>query len=242
MSQSNGSLKVVVLYVYPVFGGEHDLYAKRFVEFYKKCPALEPHELWVVSNGGEPTATMREVLAGLPANFTVHDDLGWDIGAYLHAARKLTADVMVFLGGNSYPIGAGWLRRMMDVWRTNGPALYGASASGGNGRTKPNKKGKRPIWPHIRTTGFWMPPHLLAKYPHAVTSERANRFLFEHGPQNMTAWVMSQGFRTLMVTWDGIYGVETWKGGAPNGYRSATQSALLVGDRCTGDTLQPQER
>ena len=51
--------KVVAMYCYPVFSGKHDILAQRFVNSYVQHKAGYEHELWVVSNGGPPTPTMK---------------------------------------------------------------------------------------------------------------------------------------------------------------------------------------
>jgi hypothetical protein len=215
-------MKIGVTYVYPVFGGAHDALAERFVASYAQFrPPGIPHAVIVVSNGGPPTPRMRAVMAagGITPTWLEHDDSGWDIGAYRKAARDIPSDLMVFFGGSAYLRGARWLERVIESYQRHGRALYGATGSHVNGA-------------HIRTTGFWMPPELLNAYPYATTSDRGSRYAFEHGPASLTRWVIGQGLKAWMVTWDGEYEPKSWPQ-IPNGFHRGDQSALIVFDRVT---------
>jgi len=227
-------MKVIVLYVYPIFGGPHDVLARRFRDSYRRYPAGHPHEMWIVANGGEPTEGMRETFDGIAANWMTHDNTGFDIGAFLSASRALIADMMVYFGGNTYLTGPGWLARMVSVWDQNHFALYGCC--GNNGRKAKydadGNKIKRRHHPHIRTTGFWAAPTIIAAYPHPVTEDQRTRYLFEHGPHNLTAWLWERHHRVYCVTWTGKYEYPHWNG-IPNGYRNGDESEVMAGDRCT---------
>lgn len=218
--------KVVAMYCYPVFGGKHDILAQRFVNSYVQHKAGYEHELWVVSNGGPPTPTMKGVFAKVttPVHWMEHDDTGLDIGAYRKAAATLPADLMVFFGGSAYLRGSPWLARMVQVWQRHGRALYGSTANQGNPGCG--------CYQHIRTTGFWMPPELLNSYPHPVTSEQSSRYAFEHGSASLTMWVNAQGLKCWMVTWEQEELWPHWDS-LKNGYHNGDQSGLIVGDRLT---------
>lgn len=222
----------VVVYVYPTMGGKHDEMAARFAASYQQYPAGEPHDLWVVSNGGEPTPKMRQTFAGIACNFLVHDDTGLDIGAYRKAAREIPCELMVFFGGNTYLFDSGWLKRMVEAFRKHGRALYGATGNQGDANVR--------VWPHIRTTGFWMPPELLNRYPHTTDSTTHSRYEFEHGQNGLTSWVKAQGLKVFMVTWSGEYEWPNWDS-IPNGFHRGDQSDLLVGDRLTGPEYHPRQ-
>ena len=208
---------VAVVYVYPVLGGDHDTYARRFVESYRRFRSSVPHQLVVMSNGGEPTPAMRQAFEGLDPIWTVHDDTGWDIGAYRKAARTIPCDLMVFFGGSSHLRGARWLDRMVESFEKHGNAIYGSMGSLGHNI-------------HIRTTAFWMPPALLNQYPYKTTNDRTSRYDFEHGHKGLTMWVLSKGLKAWMVTWGGEYEPHQWDE-IPNGFHQGDQSALLAWDR-----------
>jgi hypothetical protein len=216
---SEQQLDVVVLYVYPVFGGDHDTYARRFVESYRKHFPTTQHRLVVVSNGGEPTPEMKKVFAGVELSWLEHDDSGWDIGAYRKAAHEMPdADLMVFFGGSSHVRGPRWLERAVEAFQEHGPnAVYGAMGSLGNNV-------------HIRTTAFWLAPALLNRYPYETTDDRASRYEFEHGKHGLSMWALAQGYKVWMVTWGGCFQHWEWDY-IPNGFHQGDQSALLAWDR-----------
>jgi len=227
-------MKIVVLYNYPIEGGIHDEVARRFVASYKQHPAGHEHELIVSANGGPQTDTMEAIFAGIPLRWFPNDGIGWDIGTYLKVARSIPADMMVFFGGNTHLNGANWLKRMASVFKRDPFACYGATANNGR-KQKKDAAGnirKRAHHPHIRTTGFWMDPKIIAAYPHPVTSEQRTRYLFEHGPKCLTAWLWSRKHKCYCVTWTGQYDYPHWEG-ITNGYRNGDESQVIVGDRCT---------
>lgn len=209
--------KVVVMYVYPALGGDHDVLAAKFASTYMRYRPTTPHELRVVANGGSPTPKMLETFRNVRAVWLEHDDSGWDIGAYRKAAREVPCDLMVFFGGSAYLRGTRWLERMIEAWKKHGRAIYGSMGSLAHN-------------PHIRTTGFWMPPDLLNAYPHPTTSEKVSRYAFEHGRNGLTMWVLSQNLKAWVVTWTAEYEHPQWNT-IPNGYHRGDQSALITGDR-----------
>lgn len=218
---TDAGLSVVVLYIYPVFGGKHDFLAKRFADSYAKYFPEVAHKLVVVANGGEPSAVMRETFANINCDWITHDDTGWDIGAYRKAARVIPCDLMVFMGGTAFVLGRGWLERMIEAFKKHGPEnLYGSTASHG-------------VTPHIRTTGFFCDPKLVNAYPFPpTTSEQKSRYGFEHGDNSLTQWVLKRGGKALMITWTQEVEKEGWDL-IPNGFQRGTQGALIVGDRLT---------
>ncbi len=210
-------LSVAVVYVYPSIGDpEHDKDARRFVSSYVEFPPLHDHRLYVVFNGRSPSAEQRRLFDGLDVSFHQHDDSGWDIGAFQSAARKVRADVIVCLGGNTYFKKVGWLRRMVQAVRAHGDGLYGASASYERD-------------PHIRTTAFWCHPMLIRAYPKRVRTFE-DRYSFEAGPMSLTRLAERIGLGCWLVTWDGEYPKRLWRTPA-NIFRRGDQSNSLAHDR-----------
>lgn len=216
-------LKVAVVYVHVPNDGKHLDMAQRFAHYFRQNPPLYPHELVVVCNGCAPTDQTRAIFDGLSPRFIEHDDSGWDIGAYQKAASQVPADLMVFLGGTAYPNRTGWLARMVEAFKKHGVALYGCTANRGDVRVN--------VYPHIRTTGFWMPPSLMNEYPIRV-NRQDQRYEFEHGRTGLTQWVTVMGLKSWVVSWDGEYLWEQWDQ-VPNGFHRGDQSGLLIRDRVT---------
>jgi hypothetical protein len=85
------------------------------------------------------------------------------------------------------------------------------------------------VSPHVRTTGFWLSPKVLNRYPITVKTPDM-RYPFEHGPNGLTMWAWSQGMQVLVVDGDGIWQFPTWDD-STEGFHRGTQRALLFGDR-----------
>lgn len=205
---------VVMVYVHVPGDVEHLSLTKRFVETYLKFPPEYPHRTIIVSQKEKPNDEMRQLLLKLPnASFYIHDDTGWDIGAFIAVSRIVSDDFMVCFGGTSYLQRAGWLKRMVDVWRQEGPGYYGTL-------------GTYEISPHINTSGFFCLPELLAEYPYRIDT-KADRYEFEHGSLALFKRCLANGIRTRIVTWDGSYEWPDWRK-PPNVYRRGDQSNLLT--------------
>ena len=216
-------MKIVVVYIYPLDGREgHQAHALRFLDTYHQHPPGCDPETIVVCNGGNTDGAAKFLFGSLPNCYLLpHDDRGMDIGGFQLAAQNVPADLMVFLGGKSYLRRSGWLLRMVEAFERRGDTLYGASGNQGVGN----------ICPHVRTTGFWMNPDLLNRYPnHQVQTHQ--RYDFEHGQNCLTSWIRSLGRIPYVVAWSGEYPLNICDT-IPNGYHQGDQSNLLVGDRLT---------
>lgn len=217
-------MNIIVVYCYPFNGRDgRRQHAERFVDTYRRFPGHADHTLVVVSNGEPPDHNTTRLFDTLPkVSYFLHDDSGWDIGAYQHVARDIKADLMVFMGGSAYLRREGWLKRIEEVANQYGTKnLFGSMPSGGNGAG---------VWDHIRTNGFWMHPEVMLGYP-VLIHDPGQRYPFEHGSNCLTQWCA----RTLKVgvaavTFDGVYGMDKWQN-IPEGFRNGQQKALLIGDR-----------
>ena len=221
-----------LVYIHIPGDPQHIEYAKQFVASYQQYPPQISHDIIIVCNGAEPNEETQRIFAALPRHvFFEHDDSGWDIGGYIAAAKTVTTDIQICLGGSSYFKRAGWLERMSAVWQECGPGVYGSNSS-------------YEISPHLNTNGFWCPPQLLTSYPHPVIN-KADRYAFEHGrpyfliagrlmkieplpPRMLWYMAYSAGFPARLVTWEGVYDWWDWR--KPNNiFRRGDQSNCLVG-------------
>jgi hypothetical protein len=216
-------MKIAVVYVLAQ-GDHYRNLAMRFIDSYQSHPPEAEHETIVVCQGELPTEEVQYLFQTLQnCRFVVHDNSGYDIGAFQFAARNSEADMMVFFGSTAYLKCVGWLRRMSEAFQAHGDTLYGTMGHRGIPGTG--------IFPHIRTTGFWMSPALLRQYPRLI--ERPDqRYGFEHGESCLTTWVSSFGKIPWVVAYDGEYSWSMWDS-IPNGYHQGDQSNLLSGDRMT---------
>lgn len=216
-------MKIIVVYVFPL-NGARDYFdpAQRFLEGYHKYPAGVEHEVIVVCNGAPITEETRFLFGSIPnVRFMEHDNSGYDCGAFQHAARENSCDLMVFFGTTAYLKGPNWLARIEDSFKKRGPTLFGVMGNRGDMRFN--------VFPHIRTTCFWMPPSLLNEYPHLV-SNPGQRYPFEHGPDCLTSWVKRRGLKPWVVAWSGEYQWEQWDS-FPNGFHRGDQSDMIAGDK-----------
>lgn len=227
-------LKIDVVYVHPISADKKwRNNAIRFVESYVKNPPGIEHNMVVVCNGkdaGEEESRLFSPIKNV--SFMTHDNTGYDIGAYQKASRASQADMIVFFGSSSYVQGNGWLYRMAEVFKKDPKIQYGSM--GNRGDLKIN------IYPHIRTTGFWMQPALFNAYPHMVKRPE-DRFPFEHGPNCFTEWLKHFQIPSIVVTWLGEYTWEHWDDD-PNAFNRGDQSSLLSGDRICLPPVWPRKK
>lgn len=209
-------MHVVVVYVFWDAG-----YAAAFADSWRHHPAGMEHLLLVVCNDGSVSPDKRAIFNGIPAVFVAGDNVGLDIGAFQQVAREVSCDLLVCFGSTAYLRGPGWLGRMFGSFaRCGRNNLYGSMSNRGDASVN--------VAPHIRTTGFWMSPGLLAAYPIAVTAPE-HRYPFEHGPTCFTSWVVKMGLKAIVVGWHHENPWPSWD--ITNGFHNGDQSEVIVGDR-----------
>lgn len=214
-----------IVYIYPAASDQsHTDYALRFIQSYHDNPPGYDHETIVVLNGARRSSEITCMFSSLRnLRFVEHDDSGWDIGGYQAAAAVASCDILVFLGGSTYIKAPAWMKRVVESVQRRGRALYGTMGNQGNVPVG--------VYPHIRTTGFWMPRELFNAYPIKVR-RKEDRYPFEHGPNCLTKWVTKQGLKAYVVTRFAEYEQRQWNDD-PNGFHRGNQSAMLFGDRLT---------
>ena len=220
--------RVTICYVYPLDGQQGFApKAHEFVQSYLRFPPGAEHDTVVVCNGASASDSSKHLFDPLPSvSFLDHDNSGWDIGGFQAAARRSSADLMVFFGAHTYFRRAGWLARMQSVADELGDTLYGATGNQGDLRFN--------VHPHVRTTAFWCSPALFNRYPHRIgqPGTGGQRYESEHGRTCLTNWVKSLGRQPWIVGFDSILPVEQCDS-MPEGFHKGNQSNVLVGDRMT---------
>ena len=216
-------MKLSVIYVYPAFVPLYDDYASRFVGTYCVNRCDVPHTLHVVSNGGPPSSTMTGVFSRIHVEWHVHDNSGYDIGAFQMLSKLIPGEVAVYLGSSTYIRGPGWLKRISDSFDKHGEALYGTMSNEGCDPAG--------VLPHLRTTGFWTTTDLMNRHPFRVTSPE-QRYGYEFGPDGLTQWVLKSGLDAYLVDWESEYPRPRWLE-ARNSYHFGDQSGLIFGDKLT---------
>ncbi len=192
-------MKVAIVYCFPtVDPSKYVPAAKKFVSSYLEFPGgAHRHELHVVINDQRPVSLphVRDIFKPLDPAFHSHSNWGKDLGAFILAAQTIDCDLMICAGSHVNFWKPGWLDTVCSSFSTIGPAVYGTWAF------------QEPM-PHIRTTFFWLPPELLATYPH-LESE-SDRYGFEHGPNSICLWSRKLGFEPFQITWQGAYSMKHW--------------------------------
>jgi hypothetical protein len=218
-------MKIAIVYIYPEAGGNgHFERALNFVQSYHQCEPRVEHDTVIICNGGKADDETKYLFESLPnCTFLEHDDSGFDIGGYQLAAKSYPCDLMVFLGGNSYIRGPGWLRRIANVFQEQGDNLYGCTGNQGDMRFG--------VFPHVRTTGFWCSPKLINDHPLRVT-DNSQRYPYEHGPNGLTTWALRTGRQAFIVGWNEIRDVHSCDS-MPEGFHQGQQANIIIGDRLT---------
>jgi hypothetical protein len=237
---------------------------KRFIDAYHAFPAGMDHDLIVVFNGfsGADMAEHRELLAKTPHRELAIDGGVLDIAAYFWAARQLDCRYVCFLNSYSTPLVSGWLSAL-HVHAVD-PAIGAAGATGSwesfyssyqrhrnaDARSRLARLLRSPYhrWkmaryranfppapnPHLRSNAFMLERSrfLLLQPPRIKT--KWDTWVFESGRQGMTAKLLAQGLRVVIVGRDGhAYAPEEWQESAT--FRLDEQRNLLIGDNRTGD-------
>lgn len=222
------SPRIVLTYIFPLNG--HGGFAPKALEFatsYLRNPPGVDHDTVIVCNGAPITQPSKDLFNGMPnLSYLDHDNSGWDIGGFQLAARTIPCDLMVFCGAHTYFRKPGWLARMVEAFNQLGDTLYGSTGNQGDIRFG--------VYPHVRTTGFWCKPELMANYPLKVTQTGGGgqRYESEHGKECLTNWVKSLGKQVWITGWDRSLVIDDCNA-IPNGFHQGDQSNVLVGDRLT---------
>lgn len=221
-----------ICYIYPANSGEkYTDYALRFVKSYNENPPAVAHDSIIVLNGCKLTTEIECLFSSLQnVKFLERDNSGYDCGGYQAASQKFPADLLAFFGTSTYFKRPGWLLRMLQAKMKHGNVLCGVH--GNRGETSPRR-----VYPHVRTTGFWLSSELMNQHPLRVT--RADqRYEYEHGPAGLTSWVYQRGLKVLVVGWSGEYEWKDWDN-IVNGFHQGSQADLLCGDRLTEPGYYP---
>lgn len=193
-------MKIVLAYIVVTRGPVAEDYASRFVTTYHEFPPGEEHDTLIIANGGPLSTSLTVLFSDMNARmFPRENDPGWDISAYLDAARGPCADydMMLCCGESIYFHRKGWLTRFREVWEKFGPGMYGSLSS-------------NLVRSHLNTTGFCCHPLILDLWKERVV-DRASRYAFEHGQNAFWRRVQKRGMPVKLVTWDGVYDPRSWR-------------------------------
>src|SRR5208337_397093 len=104
---------------------------RRFLTSYAEHGAGVEHRLIIVYKGGgdEERQQARALFAGIPHERLDMEDEGYDIGAYILAARRFEFDYMCFLNTFSEIQSDGWLGKMYAHARNGNVGMVAATGS-----------------------------------------------------------------------------------------------------------------
>lgn len=193
-------MKICLCYLCVTHGRISHEFAARFAATYHEYPPGVEHDTLVICNGGPLKSDLSSMFFSMsPMLWPRANDGGWDISAYMAAARGPCAgyDMMLCLGESNYFHRQGWLKRIADAWQKYGPGMYGPYSSNA-------------VRAHLNTTAFASAPGMIAKYPAQVTN-RAERYQFEHGERSFWRRLSAQGRPVRLVTWDGEWEPRLWR-------------------------------
>lgn len=219
-------MRIVIAYIFPCLPDEHHVrMAIRFITTYREHPSGLDHQLVVVCNGGGPSQPLswhgeklwspRDLFSFIPGTqFFLHDNSGFDIGAYQAVAKTVPCDVLVCLGQSVHFHRDGWLKRWSEAWTAYGPGMYGPFAT-------------HYIRPHLNTSAFSVPPHFINQlYPEKVNTHD-ERYAFENSNSALWNRIAAAGKPVALVTWDGVWAPGNWRK-PPNIIDRGDQSNCLV--------------
>lgn len=220
-------MKVTVVFVRVVSKPEYDHGTQRWLDSYLRFFSSYPHDLVIINRYADPTDNLFGT-----AKQIRYDGGGWDCGAWQFAGKNIETDLLVCFNSSTYITGDGWLNRFVEAVGAHGEGLYGPLTS-------------YEIVPHVRTPCMIFQPKIINDYPKEVTSrESTYRFEsmgFPDGTPNFTQWTRNKGFKTMLVTWDGVYDQPEWRT-PPNIFRRGDQSNLIVKDRhCSAYEVSDEE-
>lgn len=215
-------MTVELCYCFPR-GDSHLANFWRFVNSYANNPPGGDHGTVILTDEGAlgDCVEFTRALFTKPTIFQSHDR-AQDIGRYQAWAKQSSADILLFCGGASYFRKPGWLAKVLaSVNHYGKDALYGSMCNTGDMAFN--------VYPHIRTTGFWIGRELFNRYPVAVT-QKEQRYEFEHGATGLSSWVRQEKLPVVLVGWDTEYVWPNWSN-TPGSFHRGDQCNLLIGDR-----------
>lgn len=207
-------------------------YAERFAKTYQQFPPGLEHELHVIGCGTPEQDNwhrMAQLFDPIAKQYHAYTGTGYDIGAEQYVAKTLDADFAVFMGAQVHFYREGWLKTLYDARWRYGEGLYGPFAS-------------YEVSPHIRTTCYACDPHLLAGFPHTITTKQEGHD-FESGWLNFSRYMTQKGRAVKLVDWVCDWGEPSWRF-PKNGFRSGNQRDCLVLDHHTDmyDAASPEKK
>lgn len=234
----------------------------RFFESYQKKSAGQEHDLLILMKGFEENhvpAEYEELLEPFPHQTFFVPDTGFDINAYVAAAKAFNHSYFCFLNSYSIILDKDWLQKLYHHAQKKDVGIVGATASWeslysnvkADGRSVMSAgasalqrlsffiqlmrfKREFPSFPnyHIRTNAFMLRRNLILRIRLRNLQTKMDVYRFESGRQSLTRQVMHEGYKPLVVCKDGnACEKEDWH--RSDTFRQGNQKNLLVADNQT---------
>lgn len=235
MLQSASSLSVAVVYLARGADGWWRSAAETFLASYRNHDSGFPHVPYVILKGFPDSASLSEAqtLFEEQAFEIIHlADDGFDIGAYVAAARLVREDYACFFNTYSEILGHWWLAKLMSHLSVSDIGLVGATGSYESLRPLSRRFPKFPNV-HVRSNAFAIERTAFCRITQEVSiSNKHEAHRFESGRNSLTRLVLERGKRVMLVGRNGrAYPPEWWP--FSNTFRQGQQENLLVADNMT---------
>jgi hypothetical protein len=234
-----------------------------FLDSYVRYNAGKTHELVLLFKGFDNESDSKEyllLLLGIEHRRLYIADCGYDIGAYLNAAKIVSADYYCFLNSKSVLLTSDWLLKLYSHARSRAVGIVGATASWESlytdhirecvfpspgsshlrhalRRSVINKLRYRYYYPpfpnwHVRTNAFMLRSATLQLISIRAMRSRRDTSRFENGRNGITRQLMRMRLIPLVVGRNGeAYEYMHWA--ASNTFWRGAQENLMISDNQT---------
>jgi hypothetical protein len=228
-----------------------------FAASYRRHPAGTEHDFNIIAKGFDDSELIElsRIFDGIPYQIIrMDDEIGFDLHAYLLVAGMIENPIVCFLNTHTRLRADNWLLKLYNGFQAGGVGLAGASGSYQSlaNRRIQKLRSLRCVMaatralrlahpqtdgfphfpnPHIRTNVFLLSRTVFLAMPVPGRTKRSC-FLFESGPDGLTAAIKRQGLKAVVVGANGrVYGELDWP--KSRGFRLRNQSNLLAEDNAT---------
>lgn len=194
----------------PEYKGAEDKWLDTYIQF---KPSI-PHELIVVDSDSAAPHGKHDEHA---SKFLVYSGGGQDCGTWQWIPTVVESDLFICCNTRTHFWKHGWMERFVEEIKRHGNGLYGTTAS-------------YEYYPHIRPSCIAFQHEVIECYPHTIDSRSACLHFESFNKESCwTSLCRKNGYKTLMVTWDGCYDIQDWRK-PPNVFRRGDQSNVIVKD------------
>ena len=221
--------------IYLCRGKDIDYYraAETFLKSYVENSSGINHDLYVVLKGFESSAeriSAEKLFQSKVKNFLYYDDDGYDIMAYIRAAKDINNDYVFFLNGFSKILHDNWLKyfyqnlKQPDIYLVGATGSYESIDSLYGFPSFPN--------PHIRSNAFMMERVFFNNVTNGIEIKtKFDAYHFESGKESLTRLTLKFG-NVLVVGANGRgYEPKFWP--MSGTFKTGIQENLLISDNQT---------